>query len=119
MACARLRGAGFVVDQARDGATAEQALLTGGFDAVVLDLGLPRIAGAELLRRLRARGDRTPVLVFTARDALDERVARLDAGADDYPVKPVALVELAAQALARRARRASARRRGCRWRALH
>lgn len=100
-----LRGAGFVVDLARDGATAEQALLNGGFDAVVLDLGLPRIAGAELLRRLRARGDRTPVLVLTAREALDERVARLDGGADDYLVKPVALVELAARlrALARRA----------------
>lgn len=100
-----LRGAGFVVDWARDGVTAEQALLNGGFDAVVLDLGLPRLAGAELLRRLRSRGDRTPVLVLTARDALDERVARLDGGADDYLVKPVALVELAARlrALARRA----------------
>jgi DNA-binding response OmpR family regulator len=103
---AGLRAAGVVVDWARDGATAEQALLGGGFDAVVLDLGLPRIAGAELLRRLRARGDRTPVLVLTAREALDERVARLDGGADDYLVKPVALVELAARlrALARRAR---------------
>lgn len=100
-----LRAAGFVADWARDGATAEQALLGGGFDAVVLDLGLPRIGGAELLRRMRDRGDRTPVLVLTARDALEERVARLDGGADDYLVKPVALAELAARlrALARRA----------------
>jgi DNA-binding response OmpR family regulator len=101
-----LRDAGFVVDWARDGATADRALLAGTFDAVVLDLGLPRLPGADLLRRLRDRGDRTPVLVLTARDALDERVARLDGGADDYLVKPVALAEIAARlrALARRAR---------------
>jgi two-component system, OmpR family, response regulator len=100
-----LRGAGFVVDWVRDGAAAERALLTESFDAVVLDLGLPRVQGTEVLKQLRDRGSRVPVLILTARDALEDRVGGLDMGADDYLVKPVALAELAARlrALARRA----------------
>jgi DNA-binding response OmpR family regulator len=99
-----LREAGFAADWVRDGAAAERALSAEGFGAVVLDLGLPRLDGREVLRRLRARGDRTPVLVLTSRDALGDRIAGLDDGADDYVVKPVALGELAARlrALVRR-----------------
>jgi two-component system OmpR family response regulator/two-component system response regulator QseB len=100
-----LRGAGFVADWVRDGAQAERALLVESFDAVVLDLGLPKVQGTQVLKHLRDRGDRIPVLVLTARDALEDRVAGLDMGADDYLVKPVALAEMAARlrALARRA----------------
>lgn len=100
-----LRSAGFVADWVRDGAEAERALLAEPFDAVVLDLGLPKMQGIEVLQRLRNRGNRTPVIILTARDALEDRVAGLDTGADDYLVKPVALAELAARlrALARRA----------------
>jgi len=92
-----LRHAGFVADWVRDGAAAERALTTERFAAVVLDLGLPRLDGREVLRRLRARGDRTPVLLLTSRDAVEDRIGGLDAGADDYVVKPVALGELAAR----------------------
>ena len=99
-----LRQAGFAVDWVRDGEAADTALATEEFSAVVLDLGLPRVGGLELLRRLRARTDHTPVLLLTARDALDDRVRGLDSGGDDYVVKPVALEELAARlrALVRR-----------------
>ena len=77
----------------------------GCYDIVLLDLGLPRRSGLEVLRTLRARGVRTPVLILTARDAVADRVAGLNAGADDYTVKPFDLQELAARmhALARRA----------------
>jgi len=104
-----LRGLGFAVDWLRDGAAAEAALRGEAFSAVVLDLGLPRLAGLELLRTIRARGDRTPVIVVTARDALDDRVRGLDGGADDYVVKPVAIAELAARlrALVRRSQGAA------------
>jgi DNA-binding response OmpR family regulator len=100
-----LRAAGFAADWVRDGSAADSALSTETFGAIVLDLGLPRVDGVEVLRRLRARGNRTPVLVLTSRDAVEDRVAGLDGGADDYLVKPVALAELAARlrALARRA----------------
>ena len=106
---AGLRGLGFAVDWLRDGAAAEAALRGEAFSAVVLDLGLPRLAGLELLRTIRARGDRTPVIVVTARDALDDRVRGLDGGADDYVVKPVAIAELAARlrALVRRSQGAA------------
>jgi len=99
-----LRQAGFAVDWVRDGEAADTALATEEFSAIVLDLGLPRVGGLELLRRLRARADHTPVLLLTARDALDDRVRGLDSGGDDYVVKPVALAELAARlrALVRR-----------------
>lgn len=99
-----LRAEGFAADWVRDGSTADAAIAAEPFGAVILDLGLPGLDGREVLRRLRARGDRVPVIVLTARDAVDERVAGLDSGADDYVVKPVALAELAARlrALARR-----------------
>jgi len=106
---AGLRQSGFAVDWVRDGITAESALRSESFSAVVLDLGLPRLSGFELLGRVRARGDRTPVIVVTARDALDDRVQGLDRGADDYVVKPVAIAELAARlrALVRRSQGAA------------
>ena len=102
---AGLEQAGFAADWVRDGLAAEASLATTRYQAVVLDLGLPRLSGLELLGRLRARGERTPVLILTARDALEDRVKGLDAGADDYLVKPFRLEELAARlrALVRRA----------------
>jgi DNA-binding response OmpR family regulator len=97
------------VEWLRDGVAAETALRGEQFSAIVLDLGLPRLVGLDLLRIVRSRGDRTPVVVLTARDAVDDRVKGLDSGADDYVVKPVAIVELAARlrALVRRAQGAS------------
>jgi two-component system, OmpR family, response regulator len=94
---AGLAQAGFAADWARDGVAAQLALATGSYDAVVLDLGLPRLAGMELLRRVRASGNRTPVLIVTARDAVEDRIKGLDGGADDYVVKPFDLHELAAR----------------------
>jgi len=96
---------GFQVDWVRDGVAAERELLTGAYQAAVLDLGLPRQDGLDSLKAVRARQIGTPVLVLTARDAIPSRVAGLDAGADDYLVKPVDLLELAARlrALVRRA----------------
>ncbi len=92
-----LRRQGFAVDWVHDGIAAEQALLTEDYDACLLDLGLPRKAGLDVLRRLRERGSTLPVLVLTARDAITDRVDGLDAGADDYVVKPFDLAELAAR----------------------
>jgi len=92
-----LRLEGYVVDAAADGANALRALSLAPPDAVVLDLGLPDLDGLEVCRRLRSTGDDTPVLILTARDAVDERVHGLDAGADDYLVKPFALAELLAR----------------------
>ncbi len=103
---AGLRHEGLAVDWVRDGAAADRALAAEPFGAVVLDLGLPRLDGREVLRRMRARGDRTPVLLLTSRDAVEDRIAGLDAGADDYVVKPVALGELAARLRALRRRHA-------------
>jgi DNA-binding response OmpR family regulator len=99
-----LRERGFAAEWLRDGRSADEALRTEKFAAVVLDIGLPRMDGLQLLRRMRARNDRTPVLLLTARDAVDDRVHGLDTGADDYIIKPVSLAELAARlrALARR-----------------
>ena len=96
---------GFAVDWVRDGVAAERELLTGNHQAAVLDLGLPRQDGMDTLRAVRARQIRTPVLILTARDAIDARIGGLDGGADDYLVKPVDLGELAARlrALVRRA----------------
>ncbi len=96
MACG-LRVDGFALDRAVDAGTAGTALRTQAYDLVLLDLGLPGGDGLALLRALRARGDATPVLIVTARDALASRVAGLDAGADDYLVKPFELEELAAR----------------------
>ncbi len=100
-----LRQSGFAVDWLKDGASAERALKSEPFDLLVLDLGLPQLSGMDVLRRLRARGQALPVLILTARDATGNKVEGLDAGADDYLVKPVDLDELAARvrALARRA----------------
>jgi DNA-binding response OmpR family regulator len=88
---------GFAVDWLRDGDQAEAALMAQGYDCVVLDWQLPGLSGLDLLKRLRARRDRVPVLLLTARDALEDRIGGLDGGADDYLVKPVALGELAAR----------------------
>lgn len=95
---------GDTVDWVTDGVAAEQALTTDEFDLLVLDLGLPRRDGMEVLRGLRKRGDMTPVLILTARDKVADRVAGLDAGADDYLSKPFDLDELLARvrALTRR-----------------
>jgi len=99
-----LRQEGLAADLVRDGRSADHALQAERYDAVVLDLGLPQLDGTEVLRGLRARKDRTPVLVVTARDAVHERIKGLDGGADDYLVKPFDLDELAARirALVRR-----------------
>ena len=100
-----LTSAGFALDTASDGQTGETLGSQEDYDAIVLDLGLPRRPGLEVLRHWRARGLRTPVLVLTARDAWHERVDGLKAGADDYLGKPFHVEELVAriQALARRA----------------
>lgn len=102
---AGLRQQGFQVDWVRDGEAAERELRAGDHAAAVLDLGLPRRDGLDVLAAVRRAGTTLPVLVLTARDAVPERVRGLDAGADDYVVKPVDLDELAARlrALVRRA----------------
>ena len=92
-----LRALGFAVDWLRSGADAEGAIASAAYDAVVLDLGLPDGDGLVWLKRWRDRGDACPVLILTARDAVENRVGGLDTGADDYLVKPIALVELAAR----------------------
>jgi two-component system, OmpR family, response regulator len=92
-----LRQDGFAVDWVEDGRAAEEALSTDVHDALVLDLGLPKRSGLDVLAAMRRRGDARPVLVLTARDAVADRVAGLDAGADDYLVKPFDLDELAAR----------------------
>jgi two-component system response regulator QseB len=106
-----LRQEGHAVDWVRDGPQAEAAAANGVYDLVLLDLGLPRRDGLSVLRNLRARHNEVPVLVITARDAVADRVAGLDAGADDYLVKPFDLDELAARVravLRRRSGRSSA-----------
>jgi two-component system OmpR family response regulator/two-component system response regulator QseB len=102
---AGLRQRGFEVDWVRDGRAAERELRAEPYAAAVLDLGLPLMDGLDALASVRAAGVRTPVLVLTARDAVPDRVKGLDAGADDYIVKPIDLDELAARlrALVRRA----------------
>lgn len=92
-----LRQAGFAVDWMRDGASAAAALKTSVFDVVLLDLGLPHRDGIDVLRELRKRGDKTPVIILTARDEIQHRIAGLDAGADDYVVKPFDLDEVMAR----------------------
>ncbi|HUX91312.1 MAG TPA: response regulator transcription factor [Gallionellaceae bacterium] len=110
---AGLKQAGYAVDWMKDGVAAEQALATEPYAAVVLDLGLPRLSGLEVLRRMRSRhqlnniksNQSTPVLILTAMDTVDDRIRGLDAGADDYLAKPFDMGELAARlrALVRRA----------------
>jgi len=92
-----LRQDGFAVDWAEDGRAAELALAEHVHDALVLDLGLPKRSGLELLGAMRRRGDARPVLILTARDAVADRIAGLDTGADDYMVKPFDLDELSAR----------------------
>jgi two-component system response regulator MprA len=93
------------VELAADGEEALDRLVQSEIDAVILDIGMPRLDGLEVCRRMRTAGDRTPVLMLTAREAIDDRVEGLDVGADDYLVKPFALRELQARlrALLRRA----------------
>ena len=95
-----LRQRGFDADWVRDGVAADLALAAEAYAAVVLDLGLPRRDGMTVLAAQRSKGNTVPVLVLTARDAIEDRVNGLDTGADDYVVKPVDLDELAARLLA-------------------
>jgi len=104
-----LRASGHAVDHAPDGVTADQALERYPYDLVILDLGLPRLDGMEVLKRFRGRATAVPVLVLTARDELDDRVAGLDAGADDYLAKPFDLPELEARVRALLRRREASR----------
>jgi two-component system response regulator QseB len=101
-----LSSLGFVVDWFQSGEEADRAVVAAPYDAIVLDLGLPGKSGLEMLARWQSRGQTVPVLILTAREAVESRIEGLDAGADDYLVKPVALAELAARlrAIARRAR---------------
>ncbi|ONN72635.1 response regulator transcription factor [Pseudomonas oryzihabitans] len=92
-----LREEGYTLDWLKDGESAVHALREEGFDLVVLDLGLPRLDGIQVLRQSRANGLTTPVLILTARDDTEDRVAGLDAGADDYLVKPFDIKELKAR----------------------
>jgi two-component system OmpR family response regulator len=92
-----LQAEGHAVDHAADGATAEAAMAVADYACVILDLGLPDRTGLDLLRAWRRAGDRTPVLIATARDQISDRIAGLDAGADDYVVKPFDMGELSAR----------------------
>ena len=99
-----LRQSGHAVDWVKDGVEADAALVTSEFDLLILDLSLPRLSGFDVLKRLRARASRLPVLLLTALDSVNDRVRGLDAGADDYLAKPFQLAELEARvrALTRR-----------------
>lgn len=103
---AGLKQRGFEADWVQDGRDAQAAIRVEPFAAIVLDLGLPGMGGLELLRGERGRGNRVPVLILTARDAVQDRITGLDSGADDYVVKPTDLDELAARlrALVRRSK---------------
>ncbi len=92
-----LKQGGYVVDWASDGEMGEESLKTASYDLVLLDIGLPKRTGLEILKSLRSRKEKVPVLVLTARDRVADRVAGLDLGADDYLVKPFALEELEAR----------------------
>jgi two-component system OmpR family response regulator len=105
-----LRSAGYAVNSVNSGEEANAALEANEFDLLILDIGLPRTSGLEVLRRLRSRKSGLPVLVLTARDSVNDRVAGLDVGADDYLAKPFDLAELKARvrALIRRGMAGSA-----------
>lgn len=102
--CAGLKKLGFTLDWFTDGQQGENALTLAPYDAIILDLSLPKKDGLAILKEWRQQGHTTPVLILTARDAIEQRVTGLQAGADDYVCKPFALTELAArlQALIRR-----------------
>lgn len=93
----QLQAAHYSVDGCLTGSDALDYLLGAEYDAVVLDIMLPGVSGLEVLRRMRAKGDRTPVILLTAKDGIEDRVTGLDAGADDYLVKPFAFDELLAR----------------------
>lgn len=95
--CKWLTKEGYTVDWLQDGLSAKQALQTEIFDMIVLDIGLPKINGLDLLAHLRSRGMTVPVLLLTANDTIDDRVRGLDSGADDYLTKPYELEELSAR----------------------
>jgi two-component system OmpR family response regulator len=95
--CRALEQMGYVIDWAQNGLSAEHWFAGSSYDVVLLDLGLPDLDGADVLRRMRASGKLVPVLVLSAREAVDERVRLLNLGADDYIVKPFALNELEAR----------------------
>jgi two-component system, OmpR family, response regulator len=99
-----LRGSGYAVDHVDNGESADSALAHSQFDLLILDMGLPKITGFEVLKRLRARGSQVPVMVLTAADSTEDKVRGLDLGADDYMAKPFSLQELEARvrALTRR-----------------
>lgn len=92
-----LKDSGYAVDVVGNGPDADSTIAAGDYDLLVLDLGLPKMDGIEILKRLRARGQQLPVLVLTARDRLEDRVCGLDIGANDYLTKPFALPELEAR----------------------
>ena len=92
-----LRQDGYTADWARDGNSAEVAVATNEYDAILLDLGLPGRSGLELLAQWRRKRNTVPILIITARDSVEDRIAGLDTGADDYLVKPFDLNELAAR----------------------
>lgn len=102
--CRSLRSNGYAVDRAASGLDADTALMANSYDLLILDLGLPKLPGLDVLKRLRARGSAMPVLILTAMDGTEDRVRGLDLGADDYMVKPFELPELEARvrALTRR-----------------
>jgi two-component system response regulator TctD len=101
----RFLAEGHAIDREADGALADTLLVHRRFDLLILDINLPGLPWTEVLRRLRARGDRTPVLIMTARSEIDDRISGFDLGADDYIVKPVDFRELAARARALMRRR--------------
>jgi two-component system, OmpR family, response regulator len=107
-----LRPLGHAVEVARNGADADAMLASERYDLLLVDVGLPRVDGFEVVRRLRARDQATPTIMITARDTLDDRIHGLDMGADDYLVKPFELAELAARirAVVRRGQAAGAPR---------
>ena len=109
---AYLRPLGHAVEVARNGADADAMLTQERFDLLLVDVGLPKMDGFEVVRRLRARSEATPTIMVTARDTLDDRIHGLDTGADDYLVKPFELAELAARirAVVRRGQTAGAMR---------
>jgi len=103
---AGLSQSGYAADWVEDGEAAQTAMLTNDYEAIILDLGLPKVPGLEVLKKMRAQGNDTPVIILTAMDGVEERIKGLDSGADDYLTKPFDLEELHARL------RALLRRRG-------